>query len=114
MPATPITVNSVAQSGSAPGTVMTDPTPTAVDTVNGNSIANSGKTVLRVQNTDTSPHTVTIVPAESIAGLALQSDARVIPAGARVWIGHLDIQAYGPIIHLNCTSNLVTITPFEP
>lgn len=114
MTATPVTVNSLAQNASAPASTMSDPAAVACDAVNGNTLPNSGVTALRFQNTDTAAHTVTFTPAESVGQLALEPDVRTIPASGKVWIGHLNINEYGPDLAFLASSALVMVQAFEP
>ena len=63
MPApTPIASTSLTAMAGSPGSVVTDPAGSAMDATNGNTFANSGVTVVRVQNTDSSSADLTIVP----------------------------------------------------
>ena len=113
MAATPLTSYQLT-TASAPGAVMADPTPTALDATNGNSCTNSGQTLLRVQNTDTASHVVTLITPVTEGGLALSDDPRTIPASSTKWIGRLSETVYGSKLQMTCSSNLVQVTVFEP
>jgi hypothetical protein len=113
MPATPVASTQMT-GGSAPGTVLADPTPTAIDTTNGNAFTNSGQTMFRVQNTDTASHVLTLLTPVTEDGLPLQDDPRTIPATSTKWIGRLPVAIYGSKLQMTCTSALVEVTAFEP
>lgn len=113
MPYTPLT-SSQLTAASAPGTVLADPTGTALDTTNGNSAANSGATILRVQNTDTASHVLTLLTPVTEDGLALADDTRTIPASSTKWIGRLPEAVFGSTLKMTSTSNLLLVTVFEP
>lgn len=113
MTATPVTSCQLSNA-SAPGSVVADPAPTAIDTTNGNSFTNSGSTIFRVQNTDTSSHVLTLVTTGQEDGLLLADDPRTIPASGHVWIEKLPVPIYGSKLTMTCTSALVSVTAFEP
>ena len=113
MPATAITSHQLTDA-STPGSVLADPTPTAIDTTNGNVITNSGMTILRVQNTDSGSHTLTLLTPVTEDGLALADDPRTIPASSTQWIGRLPLAIYGAQLQMTCSSSLVEVTVFEP
>jgi hypothetical protein len=113
MPRTALTSAQLA-AASSPGTLLADPVSTAADTVNGNSAVNSGDTILRVQNTDTAPHTLTLLTPVTIDGLALASDPRVIPASSTQWIGDLPVAVYGSTLNMTADSAQLKLTVFEP
>lgn len=114
MPPTPLTVNQLSQNASAPGAVFADPAPVAADAVNGNSFPNSGKTILHIVNTDTAPHTLTLVPTVSLDGLALEPDPRIIPASGKGFIARLNQESYGTTVDFTVTSNMLQVTVYEP
>jgi 3D (Asp-Asp-Asp) domain-containing protein len=114
MPRTPITVNALS-AASAPGTVLTDPTPTAADTANGNSVANTGMTYLRVKNNDTAQHTITLLTPGTVDGsLTIADDPRVIPASSVGFIARLPVSVYGSTLQFTSDSAQLGITAFEP
>jgi hypothetical protein len=114
MPRTALTSHNLTDA-SAPGSVLADPTPAAADTTNGNSCANTGMTILRVQNTDTNPHTLTLITPGTVDGtLAVADDPRVIPASSKQFIGRLPVAVYGSTLQFTSDSTTLQITVFEP
>jgi hypothetical protein len=110
---TPIPSTTLMNTASAPGSVVADPAGTVMDAVNGNTWANSGMTLVRVQNTGGSPATLVLTPAETVGGLNLQSDSRVIPATSTQWIARLNPAVYGSNIVATGPASL-KLTIIEP
>lgn len=106
--------SSLLSAASAPASVLADPAGTPSDAVNGNSCANSGMTILRVKNTDTAPHTITLITPGTVGTLAVDDDPRVIPASTTKWIGRLPVAVYGATLAFTVDSALLNVTVFEP
>jgi hypothetical protein len=113
MPRTALTSNALS-AASAPGTLLTEPTPVAADATNGNSAANSGMTMIRIQNTDTASHTLTLITPGNVDGNAIADDPRVIPASGKALIGRLDPRVYGTTLQMTVDSALLMLTVYEP
>lgn len=109
-PITPVTFD-----GATPGSVVGDPPGAPADTTNGNSCPNSGRTFLRVKNTDTASHTLTLVTPGTVDGsLAVADDPRVIPASSTKWIPRLPVSVYGSTLQMTADSAQLLVTAFEP
>jgi hypothetical protein len=94
---------------------VADPTDVATDAANGNFITNTGKTALRVVNTDaTNPHTITFVTPGTVDGQAVADRDEVIPAGTTQWFGKFPTSVYGSSMGINVDSALLHVTVFEP
>jgi hypothetical protein len=78
MAATPLTMQSVDHL-----TAVTIGVGTAADTVNGNSVANGGFTVLWMNNTDVGSQTVTFAVPVLVDGLAVATRVVTLAAGAQ-------------------------------
>jgi hypothetical protein len=114
MARTPLTSHNLAD-GSAPGAVLADPAGDPADAVNGNSYPNTGLTGLRVKNTDTNPHTITLITPGAVDGtLAIADDPRTIPASSTKWIGRLPVAVYGATVQFTADSALLNVTVLEP
>ncbi|MFF7901187.1 hypothetical protein ACIO02_34010 [Streptomyces sp. NPDC087568] len=92
-----------------------DPTPVDGDTVNGHSLPNTGRTVLRVRNADsTNPHTLTLVPPITVAGKRVEDTKVVVPAGATLSFGSLSTALYGSSTPIDVDSAQLKLQAFEP
>jgi hypothetical protein len=93
---------------------LTDPAGTAMDATNGNVIPNSGGTIWRFKNTDTSSHTVTFIPVSVVEDFTVTHAAYTVPASTTVWLGKHDVANFGANLNLTTTSALISVTAFEP
>ncbi|HEY3557398.1 MAG TPA: hypothetical protein VGL05_08040 [Kribbella sp.] len=89
MPATPKAVSSVGYKS-----VLTDPTPSAMDNVNGNSFVNGGRLLLKI----TAPAgggTVTVAFKDTVDGQAVTPRSYTFTANQVAWIGGWPVNYYG-------------------
>jgi hypothetical protein len=89
MPATAKTVSPVGYRS-----VLTDPTPTAMDNTNGNSFVNGGRLLLKI----TAPAgggTVTVAFKDKVDGQAVTPRTYTFTANQVAWIGGWPVQYYG-------------------
>lgn len=109
MPRISIPVTKLSDAGVA------DPTETAADPVNHNSMANTGKTVLRVRNNDaTNPHTLTLVTPITVRGKGVDDTPVSIPASATRTFGDLSTALYGSSVPVDADSAELKFVAFEP
>lgn len=109
MPRTSLTVNRLSDVGTA------DPAPVAGDTVNGNAMPNTGKTILRVTNTDgAASHQLTLGTPITVGGKAVADTMENIPAGATYWYGGLPTSLYGTSTPIDVDDAQLELTVFEP
>jgi hypothetical protein len=113
MPRTPLTPTALS-GASAPASVIADPAGSAADAVNGNSVPNTGSTILRVKNNDSASHTLTLITPGTVDGLAIGDDPRVIPANSVQWIARLPVAVYGSTLQMTADSAQLSVTAFEP
>jgi len=98
-------------------TPLTDPSDVAPDTVNGNSFANSGQTIVRVNNTAGSSGTITFHPADATFGpenLAVSGETITVPATTKQWIGRRDVTTFGRVCTFTASATTMTVSVFEP
>ena len=86
---TPINSNQLSR------TPLTDPAGTFCDAVNSNITPNSGATVFRIVNTDTTAHTVTFDSIPTEDGLALADLVVTIPSSTTQWAAGFDEETFG-------------------
>ncbi len=91
-----------------------DPTNTVCDSVNGNITTNTGATVFRFQNSDSTSHTVTFTTIPTEDGLGLQPEVITLAGSAIVWLSGFDTNTFGSQITYTANSALVKVTAFEP
>lgn len=109
MPRVSITVTQLSDAGVA------DPTPDDGDTVNGHSLANTGKTILRVTNNDgVNPHDLTLLTPVTVGGKAVADTVVSIPASATRTFGGLSTSLYGTSVPIDVASAELKLTAFEP
>lgn len=78
--------------------------------VDGNSVPNGGKTLLRVHNTDTSPHTLTMKYANKVDGQDVTSRTFTIAASSTVNIPVGPSSLFGSAAVFTVDSNLVKVS----
>lgn len=103
MPRTAITATQATRAG----TVL--PAATAGDAVNGNSVANDGRTVLIVKNTGASSRNLVIQTVRSIDGLAAPTRTEAIPAGETQVVGPFPSADYGDTLNFDAAHAELTI-----
>lgn len=108
MPRASIPVTRLSDAGSP------DPEPTEGDPTDGHSLPNSGRTVLRVTNTDEDDHTLTLITPITVGGKAVEDTEVEIPAGATLTFGSLSTALYGSSTPIDVDSDTLTLTAFEP
>ena len=108
MAATAIASNQLSRAGTA------EPTPTFCDAVNGNITTNTGATVFRFQNTDSSSHTVTVTSNPTEDGLALADLVLTLAASAKEFYSDFDTAVFGSQMIYTASSALVEVTIYEP
>jgi hypothetical protein len=101
------TLNAV--QASRAGTTL--PAAVAGDAVNGNQIANDGRVVLLVQNTNaaTTARTVTFATVVSIDGLTAPARSETIPAGETQVFGPFTVNDYGRLLAINVDNAELTV-----
>ncbi|RDG37948.1 hypothetical protein [Streptomyces corynorhini] len=92
---------------------VADPVETDGDPVNGHSMANTGKTVLRVRNDSTDTLTLTLVTPITVGGKAVEDTDAEIPAGTTRTFGSLPPALYGTSLAINAGADLKLLA-FEP
>lgn len=103
MPRTSIATTQASRSG----TVL--PAATAGDVVNGNSVANDGRTVLIVNNTGATSRTITFQTTVSVDGLTAPVRSETIPAGETQVFGPFSPNDYGNPLGFNVDNAEVTV-----
>ncbi len=92
-----------------------DPAGTAADVTNGNSVANTGGTIIRVKNSGASTYNVTFVTPGSVDGLAIGDDGpHTVAAGAVAWYSGYDTGTFGARMKIQCDNAALLLTAFEP
>jgi hypothetical protein len=91
---------------------VTDPAGTAMDAVNGNSVANTGATIFRLNNTGGSTYTVTFAPVTVVEDFTITHAAYSIAASAVVWVGKHDVANFGANIIVTASNAAVKLTAF--
>lgn len=91
---------------------VTAVTPTALDAVNGNTLANSGAMYFDVSNTDTASHTVTISIQQQVDGIAPTNPPVTLAAGATKRFANFPTNIYGSALQINTDSALVKIASY--
>jgi len=91
------------------GTVL--PAATAGDAVNGNQIANDGRVILIVKNTNgaSTARTITFQTARSVDGLTAPTRQESIPAGETQVFGPFDPNDYGTTLAFNVDNAELTV-----
>lgn len=109
MTATPITVNQLSRAGSAQAT------PSAGDAVNGNSVANDGKTFLVLQNADgAAAHTLTIAIAQAGPdGATINNKTIVVPLSGNYITDVWPTSIYGSSLALSVDSTQLKIAAYR-
>lgn len=97
MPRVAITPGAVVRTG----TGLTEPTETNGDATNNHSVANDGRTVLRVRNSGAGARVLTVLVNKTIDGQAVTSRTYSIPAAGIRYIGPFDTTTYGTSLLLN-------------
>jgi hypothetical protein len=106
---TPIAATSLSRTPTA------DPAGSAADAVNGNTVPNSGSTLIRVKNTDTNPHNVTFVAPGQVDGLDIADDGpHSIAASTTDWFSGYDPDVFGRVMKITCDSATLLLTVLEP
>lgn len=103
MPRTAITVTQAVRAG------VVLPAGTAGDAVNGNSVANDGRTILIVANTGASSRDITFATVRSIDGLTAPIRTESIPAGETQLFGPFPAADYGSTLAINAAHAELTI-----
>jgi hypothetical protein len=85
------------------------PAATAGDAVNGNSIANDGRTVLIVKNTGASSRTITFQTNVKVDGLTAPVRSETIPAGETQVFGPFSPNDYGSTLAFNVDNAELTV-----
>ncbi len=91
----------------------TDPVGQAADVTNGNSVANSGGTILRLNNTDTVSHTVTFHIPETVEGQAVTDYVVTVPASTKSWVSGFNPAHFGAVMKITANNALVLLTAFD-
>lgn len=109
MAATAIAVTQLSRAGVAQAAA------TAGDNVNGNSVANDGKTFLVLANADgTNPHTLTIAIAQAGPdGATVNSKTIPVPASGAYMTDVWPVSIYGSSLALTVDSSQLKITPYR-
>lgn len=93
---------------------VADPAPTAADPVNGNALPNTGKTILRVTNTDgAAAHQLTLGTPVKFAGKDVADTVVSIPANATRTFGALPTGLYGTSVPIDADDAQITFLAFE-
>ncbi|MFF4548604.1 hypothetical protein ACFY1J_30960 [Streptomyces sp. NPDC001406] len=109
MPRTQIPVTQLSDAGVA------DPVETTADTVNGNQVANTGKTVIRVRNAHaTLAQNVTFVTPITVGGKAVADTVVSIPATATRTFGSFPTALYGTQMPIDGATTDIKFIVFEP
>lgn len=104
-----IPVTKLSDAGSA------DPAETAGDPVNGHSLPNTGRTVLRVRNADGAvAYNLTLITPITVGGKAVADTVISIPAGATRTFGSLSPALYGSSTPIDVANAQLKLTAFEP
>lgn len=104
----PRTAFTAAQASRA-GTTL--PAPTAGDVTNGNSIANDGRTILIVKNTNaaSTSRTITFATVRSVDGLVAPTRSETLAAGETQVFGPFPATDYGSTLAINVDNAELTI-----
>lgn len=109
MPRTSIPKTQLSDAGVA------DPAETDADVVNGNSLANTGKTVLRVRNAHaTLARTVTFATPVTVGGKAVEDTEVSIAAETTRTFGSLATALYGTSVPIDGETADIKLIAFEP
>lgn len=108
MPRVAIPVTTLSDAGVA------DPGEQNGDTVNGHSLPNTGKTVLRVRNADAAAQNLTLVTPITVGGKAVADTVVSIPAGVTRTFGALPTSLYGTSVPIDVSSSNLKLIAFEP
>ncbi|MFI6491227.1 hypothetical protein [Streptomyces sp. NPDC050564] len=105
MPRTSLTATQASRAGT------TLPAATAGDAVNGNSVANDGRVILIVKNTNaaSTARTVTFATVRSIDGLVAPTRSETLPAGETQVFGPWPPTDYGSVLAVNVDNAELTI-----
>jgi len=85
---------------------------TALDAVNGNTVANTGTSYCEVTNTDTASHTVTFNIQQQTDGVTPTAPPRTIAAGVTRKFANFPVNIYGSALQINTDSALVKIASY--
>lgn len=84
----------------------------AADAVNGNFCLNDGATTLRLLNSDSSTHTLTVALASGVDGATAGPKSYTVAVSGSVQeVGPFPIQFYGGQLNFNLDSALVRVLP---
>lgn len=108
MPATAVTVTRPTIDG------VTNPTPSASDATNGNSVPNLTGLILTLNNTDTNPHTVNFVTPVTHGGYAVADKSVTLAAGAVKCFSNFPSDSFGRTLEFTTGSATVTILALAP
>jgi hypothetical protein len=105
MPRTSLTAIQASRSGT------TLPAATAGDATNGNSIANDGRTILIVKNTNaaSTSRTITFATVRSVDGLVAPTRSETLAAGETQVFGPFPATDYGSTLAINVDNAELTI-----
>jgi len=107
MAATALTVTALSRAGVAP------PAEVAGDAVNGNSVANDGRTWVEATNTDASSHTVTFAIPGTVDGQAIGDRVETLAASASARYGPFPASIYGLSLGVMVDNALVTLSAYS-
>lgn len=94
---------------------VTDPTPVAMDPVNGNLITNTGRTLVKVSNTDTASHVVTFHAVATMETLPVQNLTVTLVAGAVQWFTTFQTNVFGAQLTVTVDAGVtVKLAVIEP
>lgn len=108
MAATPITVVRPNING------VSDPTPVAADATNGNSVPNVAGLILTLNNTDSNPHTVTVVTPATHSGYAVADLVITLAATTKKNFSNFPTEAFGRTITFTANSTTVMVSAMAP
>lgn len=109
MPRVTIPVTKLSDAGVA------DPAETNGDTVNGNTVPNTGKTLLRIRNAHaTLPQTVTFVTPVTTGGKAVSDNPIAIPATETRTFGDFNPSVYSSNLPIDVSSADLKLIAYEP
>lgn len=104
--------NIAAVTPDADGTLM--PAATAGDATNDHTVANTGRTIIILNNSGASPRTVQIEIDRTVQGQTPAPLERVIAAGARYVYGNLPVADFGRLLRVNVDHADLKVDVIEP
>lgn len=93
------------------GVADTDPTPG--DAVNGNSVANDGRTWVEVTNTGAASHTLTVHITAGVDGQPVTPRTYTIAAAGTLRVGTLPVDIYGSTLQIDVDNAELELTPYR-